>query len=605
MAKTLCYSNHNLSKTKFTYHAWDTETDGLGGPLQCITSYTDYDSQNPSRLFTGPNSPAEFLSYALELAPYSRNNPNVWVSHNLSYDLRYLIAYALDHREDYWFATMGLRTDTDFYCFEIFDRGTKALARFVDSLAVFPRSLKDFAGQFAPEHCKLGGPDFDKGERFDLNNPEHLDYARRDAEALYYAIKNYALTIEKDYGVTLGYTAAGTALKAWQKTIPDHLAYFRQSKKPREFLRRGYYGGLVFLTDTNAHANAVTFDINSSYPAQMRKGVPAGKAKHTHKYYTPEQYPGFYECEVTTPNDLIVPILPFRNDKGILNWRRGTFSGVYTNLEIEFARANGYIIKTGQGFLFDGLCFPFEDFINQCETIRTQAKKTPRETVAKLMQNSVYGKFGTKEERRVLFLVEDDIDLEDLRDSKPLNPDDPDNPFWVRTEDQSEEMLNKVEWAAWITANARLTLLSTIYALGPEHCLYGDTDSITVKSCADFSVIPVSDKYGDYKKEKVWQQFRAIAPKCYCGIIKNQTTGKSKGQRSRSMKEKDWQALFDSGLVEIETYQLPSIMQSLKHGVKEANNLLKKSSDLLNSSSYRMLDCGLVIPKDASAGGCL
>ena len=595
MAKNLYYAKSKISQSRFIYHAWDTETDGLCGPLLCITSYTEKDTETPSRYFDGPNAPAHFLDYCFSLAQWHKKEErNVWVSHNLSYDLRYIIAYVLEHNEDYWFEDMGLRTDTDFYVFGIIRKSDNAVIHFVDSLAVFPRSLKDFASQFAPDHLKKDGPNFEGGERFNPKNPLHIEYARGDAEALYYAINVYAKTIEQDYGVTLGYTAAGTSLKAWQATLQEDEKYFRQSRKPRDFIRRGYYGGIVFITDSNPVENAVTYDINSSYPAQMRKGVPSGKAARTHHYYNSLECPGFYECEVSAPHDLIVPILPYRNDKGILEWVRGGFTGVYSNLEIDFAREHGYIIKTGMGYVFDDLCFPFDAYVDQCESIRTGAKKTPRETVAKLMQNALYGKFGTKEERRVLFIPETD---EDFTDATPLNPDDPDNPFWVRREDQSEDMLNKIEWAAWITSQARLALLRVVYAIGPSLCLYGDTDSLTMRPDADQSLIPCSNKYGDFKKEKVWEQFRAIAPKCYCGIIENRRTGKSKGQRSKRMTEAAWMELFKTGMVEIDSFQVPSIMQALKRGVEPAKELKKKSSDILNCSSYQQDDNGIIRPK--------
>ena len=595
MAKNLYYSKNKVSNSRFIYHAWDTETEGLCGSLLCITTYTEKDPQNPSRYFDGPNASAHFLDYCFTIAQWhKKDSRNVWVSHNLSYDLRYIIAYVLDHRDEYDFEEMGLRTDTDFYVFGIMRKSDSAVIHFVDSLAVFPRSLKDFASQFAPDHLKKDGPNFEGGEKFNPQNPQHIEYARGDAEALYYAINAYAMTVEQDYGVTLGYTAAGTSLKAWQSALPEGVAYFRQSKQARDFIRRGYYGGLVFLTDSNPIENAITFDINSSYPAQMRKGVPAGKAARTYHYYNSSECPAFYECDITAPDDLIVPILAHRNDRGILEWVRGEFTGVYTNMEIDLAREHGYKIETGIGWCFDGLCYPFAEYVDKCESIRTEAKKTPRETVAKLMQNALYGKFGTKEERRVILIP---ILDNDYRNASPLNPDDPDNPFWVRREDQSEEMLNKVEWAAWVTANARLALLRVAYAIGPHNCIYGDTDSLTIRSVTDLSLIPCSDQYGDFKKEKIWQQFRALAPKCYCGIIENRPMGKSKGQRSRRMTEASWLTLLESGQVEIDSYQVPSIMQAIKRGVEPAKELKKKSSDILKCGSYEPLENGLIRPK--------
>ena len=594
MSKNLYYSNTRSNSKPFAYAAFDTETDGLGGDLLCITACRETDTP---LFFSGPCMVRDFLSVAFDFN-YTKKNKQVWVSYNLSYDLRYIIEYVLQHREDYALGDLGLRTDTDFYCFEVIEKETDKKIHFIDAMAVFPGSLKSFAAQFGGEYQKLEGPDFGSGVRFDVDNLEHQQYAMMDAQALLASIRAYGAAVERDYGISLGYTAAGTALRAWQATIPDKVAYFRQSRPAREFVRRAYYGGLVFLTDTVPCAGAVTFDINSSYPAQMRKGVPDGKAAQVYDYITPDKRPGFWECEVFAPDDLVVPILAWRDSKNILHWTGGHFWGVYSNIEIEFARQHGYRIITKTGYAFPKLVFPFQEFVDKSERIRKENRKTPRETVAKLMQNSLYGKFGAREDRLGVIVGND---LESCPGAVPMRPDEPDFPFYTIREDCSDEMLNKIEWAAWITAQARLTLLSVVYALGPDNCLYGDTDSVTVRPSADLFLIPCSDAYGDFKREKVWSEFRALAPKCYAGVIADEVTGRSKGQRKKSMSEDDWRALFDSGHCVIETFQLQSIMNSLKNGRKEARSIMKQSSDLRKCASFELREGGKVRPRCVSS----
>ena len=154
------------------------------------------------------------------------------------------------------------------------------------------------------------------------------------------------------------------------------------------------------------------------------------------------------------------------------------------------------------GVSWERMCFPFQDFVDTCETLRKSCAGSPQETVVKRAQNSLYGKFGARKEHRKVFKTKDPTAV------LGAFPWSDDGQYWFRVE-EDEDALAKPEWAAWITAQGRLALLRQAYQLGIEHVLYGDTDSLTVVGVE----VPESSEYGGWKVAEKWAEFQAIAPK--------------------------------------------------------------------------------------------
>ena len=79
-------------------------------------------------------------------------------------------------------------------------------------------------------------------------------------------------------------------------------------------------------------------------------------------------------------------------------------------------------------------------------------------------------------------------------------------------------------WAAWITATARLRLLSYAEAIGAGSIIYTDTDSLTADTALIDAAIgggrlSVGPAFGQVKVEKRWTRFRVEAPTVYSGLI--------------------------------------------------------------------------------------
>ncbi|HUX99260.1 MAG TPA: DNA polymerase [Candidatus Deferrimicrobium sp.] len=569
------YSLSKVRSENIIFCTFDTETRGLGGKILCAT----YDTPTGPGIFIGDKSLIEWFDEIFMLYPY----PCIHYAHFAQYDWRYLIPELLRRKELGYFDHLDffLRTDKDIYQITIAIDGKKYIMR--DSYALYPDTLEEFAKAFSPDLLKLE-LNFDN-EIFDVENSNHLEYAKRDAMALRQCLINYATAVKNLFGVSIGHTAAGTAVKAWQKTLDkETIISYSEDSEREKYIRNAYYGGVVFLTTNKPHKKCKTYDLNSSYPYTMETfPMPVGSPTEVSEYI-PNTL-GIYEVDIEVPETIIIPIIPSRNERGSMQWRTGRFKTAITNFEIEMAVKNGHIIhEIKSGLVWNSTISPFKEFIGKCKYIRKAHKGTSYEKVAKRNQNSLYGKYGAKRTtNRIVFGQENIKDFENVK----IFSEDMDDVYIVT--EYSEDMPCKPEWAVFITAIARMRLIASAYALGPENVIYGDTDSLTLKENADISKLDIGDEYGQFKLEKEWKQFRAIAPKTYAGQLNNgKWTGAGKGLSTKKMTAAKYRELFETGMTEVTYLSLPSLVVALRKGMGEATEESRVSSSLDNSINYSL-----------------
>jgi len=573
------------------FAAFDFETEGLGGKLLSASYITEdmYEAGLPPEYIgTG-----DIFQKIIDIQ--FNNNQFHWFAHNLQYELRYYLEKLEDYKDRIHFFT---RTDSDVFMlhFNLPEFGEKAKLVLRDSMALWPETLEKFGAQFCPEIPKL---DIDlENVIFDPKNPSHIEYSKRDSLILLVAMIRFDAMIYEKFDVHVRSTAASTALAGWQRTLEGTDRYYNP-KENEPFIRSAYYGGLVFLTSNIVHDDLKSYDINSSYAYQMMQGnFPMGKPART-RFFSVRDL-GIYRVIVKAPVDLIVPILPKRDKKGIV-WPKGVFETTVTSEELAFAVQHNYrILQILEGLVWDRTCSPFEGFVKKCMMIRFTWPGTALDRVAKLMQNSVYGKFGAKRTRRKIYgsLPEDEqIGCEVWGE------------FYIRDE-FTEDMQCLPQWAVFITARARLHLLRQVYAIGPQNALYGETDSITVRSHV---VIEESTEYGGWKRDKKWVNFKARGPKIYAGHqSKSQTggadiislSGAAKGLPKRLWTRYDIFShilkLNSTETVTVEYDTLEKFVISLKTRYIGQRHAKRSLSTLSNSRSWQELANGDVRPHDWS-----
>lgn len=184
-----------------------------------------------------------------------------------------------------------------------------------------------------------------------------------------------------------------------------------------KFLRKGVkiptITGGIFIDMSNAFTGGAVdvwkphgfdvkrVDVNSLYPfviisREFPVGIPIqfiGDYKLVSEYGSKL---AIIEVEIETPLDLKHPVLIVKNDKGINIRPLGQWRGWYTSKELENAEKFGYKYKILRGYLFDS-GRPFKEYVNHIYQIRLDnVKGTPLNLIAKLLLNSLFGRFGIK-----------------------------------------------------------------------------------------------------------------------------------------------------------------------------------------------------------------
>jgi len=603
---------------KFRIAGFDVETEKLGGKVLFATYMMEGDSH--ASYIMGTDIIDRLISVI------SGHPEFIWYAHNANYDWRYFLPFIRAGRTG---VTFALRNDNSIFsiAFDSDKRtssGEPIKVKMRDSYAIWDRTLADLADSFCPEYPK-GHIDFDAGIIFDPKNQVHIDYALRDVEILVHGIRRFNDVVLDRYGVNLRGTIASTALAAWQRMLEKNERYFNP-RQHEDFIRSAYFGGLVFLTDTKERENLKTYDISSSYPFQMEEhGVPYGSISTTSRFRS--DVPGIYDVTVFAPDTIRVPILPLRKKAGAavsVLWPRGKFRTTVTSIELDFAISKGYrLLAVHKGIIFEKIIYPFKKFVGTAKKIRADFKGRAEETAAKRIQNSLYGKYGARRERRCIYHA-DELNNNFLN----CTPWDENGDFYVRVEKQ-EDMMALPQWAVWITANGRLHLLRTVYdVLGVENVVYGDTDSVTTS--ADMPAEMLGKEYGKFQLEKTWKRFRAIAPKVYAGQLEgpHKLGGKpfsdgawygaakgvpikpkaelrlKKGQTAEAAREEYHQNLFrdiyNNGITSVDIDVLPSLMVTMRGGSANLRRVNRKSTNVENSQNWLRLENGEIWPRFVS-----
>jgi hypothetical protein len=555
--------------------AWDVETDDLGGELLGV-SYCLLNSDGrivASDLFTGENMLGRLVEIMME-------NPNhIWNAHHSQYDWRYLLPYLVQNN---YTLEIFMCTDSKILCVKVNDSFEMR-----DSFLLIPEKLKYFTESFAPDHAKM---QIDDISNWNPKNSKHREYAIVDSESLAIALYNYTKYFVDIWGVLPSRTSPASAMKAWLTTLPEPIHPHRWIEN---FVRNAYYGGYVAPLHTGKFKNVRKYDINSSYPASMKLGIPAGVVFKCSGDDWDNETAGFFYCEVVAPKNLIVPVIPARRGlefdvnlpfekitlpKTQSLYPNGEFKTIISTIEIQFARSIGYEIKPIIGICFEDYIEPFNEFVLKCETLRAKYKGTATEKIVKWNQNSLYGKFASKRERREVGLLPDEpvgwTPLEAL-------------PEYGFITEYNDEMLAAPHIAAWITALSRINLFNAIYQGGAQHVLYCDTDSIIVTEQFDESKIAVGKLYGEFKHECTYELFRAHAPKVYAGTVNGIWEGACKGIPEPT--ESDFEKIYNGDIIEKEYKSLNSVMSYFEHdALSKAKIKTRKSTDSAKCTGWNI-----------------
>ena len=407
--------------------------------------------------------------------------------------------------------------------------------QFVDSIGLLKFGLDALTKDFDVKHKKLNFMDKKGSERdyeylYRLYKEDDIrfhDYLRNDVYGLYEVLVKFNDLITKNNG-QMGLTIASTSLKTFQTGYLSSDIRMTDRDTNTE-MKIGYYGGRteifrMMLPDDKYRC----YDVNSLYPYVMfNNEFPVSKPK-TVNNVTPtmiKEICGITKCRVKSPKDLYLPVLPYKLKIGGHNklvFPLGKFDGYWDNVQLTKAMELGYKIEPQKMLVFK-TDYIFKDYVTNFYKLKSDSKpQSPSYILAKLMLNSLYGKFAQNQDSEMVVKINNPKDLMEMEIVGVVDADH--NLFRVKTESRGNFFIPQI--SIHVTALAQLRLYKFMEDLIEKGKLvsYCDTDSLFTNG-----YLPTSDKLGDMKREYNFSSGYFLLPKTYC-IVKTDGSVKVKAK---------------------------------------------------------------------------
>lgn len=365
-----------------------------------------------------------------------------------------------------------------------------------DSYRLLPESLAKLTKSFKVAHQKLDIQDQLHHELAETDRRLFLEYCVHDVLGLQEVLFSFWTMIYRLVGSIgeLPMTLPALAMRLWRITAPESGIMTPRNKKLKAMERRAYSGGRTECFRVGRTSEVNVYDVNSLYPAVMQHiQVPAGYRGGFTRNYVADKL-GLYDVTFQQTNTRAKPVL--RDEAS--NDFAYSGAGVYTTVELDLLREVGGDFQIKEGYVFHQSRNLFADFITNWYGIRLQAQRngdTGLSYVCKILMNSLYGKFGQKEEGWTLYLMPRDELIMRLQRGDQIREM---GEFVLVMEERHNET-TFVSIAAYITAAARSVLYGFIAEAERRggYVWYCDTDSVHVSGAE----LGTSDDLGAVKHE--------------------------------------------------------------------------------------------------------
>lgn len=549
------------------------------------------DIEEPTNVDIGNNIDSFFERIKKEANPYI-------YFHNLKFDgefiLYYLMKNGYEHVEskekrDKTFSTlisdMGL-----FYSIEVYFKVDKKKVKkvtFIDSLKIINQTVESMPKTFKIEENKL---------EIDYNLPREKGHVLTPEEEAY--VKNDVVIVAKalkylfDMGLTK-MTAGSNALSEYKQIT--RLNRFRNLYKPLNYeidkdIRRAYRGGFTYCNPIYKNkevGEGEVLDVNSLYPSVMYKEIlPFGEPFfYEGEYKEDKVYPLYIQrltCSFRIKEGKI-PTIQIKHSRFVDN-EYLTDSGLEpvaltltsVDLKLFLEQYDVWDLHYESGWKFKGMRGLFTEYIDKWIKVKNDAtisgNKGMRQ-VAKIMLNSLYGKFATSlDVQSKIPYLEDDI-------------------VKYRLGEKGTKDGVYLPMGAFITAYARDKTIRTSQAIkdystkkyGKDLYCYSDTDSIhTLLSLEELKQFCEIDdvELGKWANESHFTRAKFIRQKTYLEEIDGKINITCAGLPQRCYDQVTWDN-FKEGL----KVDGKLMFTHVKGGVilKETEFTIKEDKKLINA----------------------
>lgn len=466
----------------------------------------DIETAETVEIGTDIDSLFEFLS----------NKNSVVYFHNLKFDGEFILSWLLrnkyklsESKKKRTFNTLITDGGVFYSITVIFDVLNKRYKKvvFYDSLKKLPFKVATISKAFNLEDEKL---------TIDYDAPRPIGHQLTEEEKQYIVndcrIVAQALKIQFDKGLTK-MTNASDALNNYKSLNGQFDAWFPVFPVEMDAdIRRAYKGGFTYLNPKYKDKrvkSGVTFDVNSLYPSVMYDELlPFGYPVFFEGEYIPDdRYPLYIvriQCEFKLKKGHI-PTVQLKNNRAFIETEYLTSSNgeivdiTLTNVDLQLLldHYDTPYIEYLCGWKFKGAKGMFKEYIDYWGRIKETSTGAMRQ-LAKLMLNSLYGKFATnpKSRKKLAYMDEDGV---------------------VRYNVSDEELRPPVYTAmgCFITAYARNKTIRSAQSVY-DRFIYADTDSLHLEG---FDVPEVLDvhptRLGAWKHEGTFCDSKFIRQKTY------------------------------------------------------------------------------------------
>lgn len=448
---------------------------------------------------------------------FMREDKTKFYFHNLKFDLEFALYYlyenGFEHTEERklcnkQFSTVISDMGVFYACtIKMYDK----TFHFYDSLKLLPFRVKELSKAFDIKQLK-GVIDYDMFRAVGYEPTEdEVAYLRNDCIIVGKSLRYF---FDQDLNKM---TIASNAMSCYKKSIgggQKFRQYFPVLEMDAE-LRQSYKGGWTFANpkfQNQEVGEGVVLDINSEYPYVMNDMMlPYGEPIfYEGEYVHDNMFPLYiqtFRCSFELKEGHL-PMLQLKNNSRFVETQYLTSSDNFeetlcmTSVEMKlfFDHYNVYNLEYFRGWKFRQTDKLFKDYIAKWMTLKEEATITKNmglRTLAKLLLNSLYGKFG----------------LNPVMKSKYPEFIDGMVKYTVSEEKEREPIYIPV--ASFITAYARDMTIRSAQA-NYDRFIYADTDSIHLLGTEVPKNLRVHESaLGAWDKEAVFRKGKFLRAKTY------------------------------------------------------------------------------------------
>lgn len=445
------------------------------------------------------------------------NESSSFYFHNLKFDGEFIIHYLLTHGFVHvnekklgvnQFSTIISELNV-FYCIKVKFK-EEVIISFFDSLKLLNFSVEEVAKAFNLSIKKLEIDYKAKREKRHKITDEEKEYLKHDVMIM-------SLALEKMFEMKITrMTIASNAMNFFKDTISKKR--FEEWFKPPLYdkdLRQAYKGGFTYLNEIyrgKEVKEGIVLDVNSLYPSVMYYSpMPYGEGIYFDGKYVPDKLYNLYiqniTCQFRIKKDMI-PTIQIKNNLSFVpteylsssNGESINLTLTNVDLKLFLEHYDIYDVSYNWGWKYKSSTKIFKRYIDYWNELKVKATKEgnkPLRTIAKLMLNSLYGKFAASPEGRSKIPYLDN------------------NIVKYKLSELEERTAYYLPISIFITSWARDKTIRSAQAVY-HRFIYADTDSLHLEGTDIPENLLISDtELGKWKIESTFKRGKYLRQKCY------------------------------------------------------------------------------------------